>query len=95
MKSAEWCYFAKFEDGCVLETQDLKTLYYAAKCELRCQYGHSLFFTRGEVSIYEGVRVDWAENGVNHSKYVKIKEILSMRCNSLDRITNFHVVKEA
>lgn len=94
MKTATWCYFAKFEDGTILESQELKSLYYAVKCEVRCQFGHSLFYDYGEVSIYEGVRLDWVEEGKNYFHYVEIKPVISMRCSSNDRVTNFSVLKE-
>lgn len=94
MKTARWCYFAKFEDGTIIESQNLKSVYYAVKCELRCQFGHSLFYDYGEVSISEGVRLDWVENGKDYFNYVEIKPILSMRCSSDDYVTNFSVMKE-
>ena len=95
MKTATWCYFAKFEDGTIIESQDLKSLYYGVKCELRCQFGHSLFYDCGEVSICEGVRLDWVENGKNYFSHVTLKPVLSMKCSSSDRVTNFRVMKEA
>ena len=94
MKTATWGYFAKFESGVIIESQNLKSLYYAVKCELRCQFGHSLFYDYGEVVIKEGVRLDWVEDGKNYFEYVEIRPVLSMRCSSTDRVTNFSVMKE-
>ena len=95
MKTATWCYFARFEDGTIIESQNLKSLYHAVKCELRCQFGHSLFYDYGEVVIREGVRLDWVKGGKNYFEYVEIKPVLSMQCSSIDRVTNFRVMKEA
>ena len=94
MKTATWGYFAKFDNGVILESDNFKNIYYAVKCELRCEYGHSLFYDYGEVVINEGVRIDWEENGKNYFHYVVINPVLRMKCSSIDRVTNFSVMKE-
>ena len=95
MKTATWGYFARFEDGTIIESSNLKSLYHAVKCELRCQFGRSLFYDYGSVVIKEGVRLDWSDNGKNYFEYVEIKPILRLICSSTDRVTNFRVMKEA
>ena len=94
MKSAKVVYYAKFDEGVILEDVEFRNVYNAARCELRAEYGHSLFFDAGTVTIYEGVIVEWTENGTNYFHHVPIRPVLTMRCSSIDRVTHFSVSKE-
>ena len=94
MKSARVVYYAKMDHGVILEDVEFRNVYNAVRCELRAEYGHSLFYDEGSTTIYEGVIVEWTENGTNYFHYVPIRPVLTMRCSSSDRVTNFSVLKE-
>lgn len=94
MKSAKVVYYAKMDHGVILEDVEFRNVYNAVRCELRSEYGHSLFYDTGCATIYEGVIVEWTENETNYFHHIPIKPVLTMRCSSIDRVTFFYVSKE-
>lgn len=87
-------YYAKMDDGCILEDVEFRNVYNAVKYELRIQHGHSLYYDFGHATIYKGVVLEWTEQECLHCKYIPIRPIVTMYCSSIDYVTNFGIIKE-
>ena len=91
MKRSTVLYYCKLENGTILEDIDFRNVFNAVRLELRSEYGHSLFFDCSSATIYEGILVEWTEDGKNMFTYVPLRPIVTMHCMSIDRTTYFHV----
>lgn len=93
-KQSEVVYYAKFDGGIIIEGGDFREVYQAVRVELRTEHGHSLFYDYGSVTIFEGVRVDWSEDGHNYFKHIPIRPVVTLSCSSIDRVTKFVIRKD-
>lgn len=91
--STEFVYYAKLPHGVILESDCLKTLYYAVLHEMKSEYGHGLFFDSGSVVICAGVRVEWFNGHMMEFKHLEFKQYLRIYVSSLDRVTSTHIEK--
>lgn len=93
MKRSTVLYYCQLETGIILEDTDFRNVYNATRLELRNAFGHSLFFDCSTATIYEGILVEWTEEGRNKFTYVPLRPVVTMHCMSINRRTYFHVVR--
>ena len=92
MKRSTVLYYCKLENGDILEDTDFRNVYNAVRLELRAEFGHSLFFVCSSATIYEGILVEWTEEGIYMMcMHVPMRPVITMHCMSMDRTTYFHV----
>ena len=93
MKRSTVLYYCKFEHGVIIDGPDFKDVFNSVRLELRSEFGHSLFFDCSSATIYEGILVEWTEEGRNKCTYVPLRPIVTMHCMSIDRRTYFYVAR--
>ena len=94
-KKATVVYYAKTEEGIILQDDSFRNVYDACKHELKGSYGHSLFYDIGSAKIYEGVYIEWDVAGKYYSRHIPIRLICTMTCSSVDKRTHFSVRRDS
>lgn len=85
-------YEARLSNGVILEDTNFRNVYRAALREIRSEYGHSLYFNRGQADISLCVVTDVHAGSRYVSSRAEVRKICKMRVYSICRIT--HVIVE-
>lgn len=86
---ARFLYYCKMTNGVTIEADDFKTVFNAARREIRNTYGHGLYYDCGIGIIYYGLVVD---TGLR-CQYVPERECARIWCSSINHVTTYNVQK--